>query len=293
MRLAGGHRLRPCLHDEQLAVLTVLGPLDVHRHQVPGLGRIVLLDLDRVASQLEHVGVVQAVADTVGTRGFDVGGGQAAAGLRVDHLQLLFATRTAQHTAEALAIGGLVNIPLVGVHLALHHVLAQAVGAGDEDHVLEAGLGVQREDHTAGSLVTADHAHYADRQQNLEMIKATVHAIRNGAVGENGREAAPAGIEHGVTAADVQIAVVLAGETGSRQVLGGGGTAHGHGDAFARFFLEITIGGHDLLLQIVIGGRLIDDFAALLCDFAEGFDVGLVQAVQNGMQLGPCAGCFE
>ena len=43
----------------------------------------------------------------------------------------------------------LVDIELVGIDLALHDVLAEAIGAGDEHDVAEAGLGIQREDHAA------------------------------------------------------------------------------------------------------------------------------------------------
>ena len=35
--------------------------------------------------------------------------------------------------------------PLIGVHGATHHGLAQAIGRGHEDHVFEAALRVQRE----------------------------------------------------------------------------------------------------------------------------------------------------
>ncbi len=41
----------------------------------------------------------------------------------------------------------LVDVELVRVDGALHHGLAQAVARGDEDHVGEAGLGVDREHH--------------------------------------------------------------------------------------------------------------------------------------------------
>ena len=60
--VAGRHRLRPRLHDVELAVLGVLGPFDVHRHRMAGRGGVVLLDADRVVGQRQHLGIVEAEA---------------------------------------------------------------------------------------------------------------------------------------------------------------------------------------------------------------------------------------
>ena len=62
------------------------------------------------------------------------------------HLDRLVSEQAAEHAAVARLEGGLVDIELVGIDRALHDVLAEAVGAGDEHDVAEAGLGVEREE---------------------------------------------------------------------------------------------------------------------------------------------------
>jgi hypothetical protein len=91
---------------------------------------------------------------------------------------------------------GLCTIELVRVDRALHHRLAQAVGAGDEDHVLEAGLGVDREHHARGAEVAAHHALHTGRQRHVGMREALVHPVRDGAVVVERREHMPHAIEH-------------------------------------------------------------------------------------------------
>ena len=161
---------------------------------------------------------------------------------RIDEPHLLAAERAAQHRAVALPEGRLVDVELVGIDLALHDVLAEAPGAGDEDHVAEAGFGVEREDDAARGEIGADHLHHPDRERDLEVVEAVVDAIDDGAVGEDRGKAAPAGLEHVGLAAHIQKALVLAGEARGRQVLGGRRAAHRDRDAGAAFLLERAIG---------------------------------------------------
>ena len=63
------------------------------------------------------------------------------------------------------------------------------------------------------------------------MVEAVVDAIADGPVGEDGGEAAPAGLDQGRLAAHVQEAVVLAGEAGGRQILRRGRAADGDGQS--------------------------------------------------------------
>ena len=155
------------------------------------------------------------------------------------------------------------NIELVGIDLALHDVLAKAIGAGDEDDVAESRFGVEREDHAARGAVGAHHLHHADGQADLEMIEAVVDAIDDRPVGEERGEALAAGLEDVVVAADVEIALVLTGEARRRQILGGRRTAHRDRDIGAVLRLQPPIGGDDLPPQRVGPGRLVDDLVAL------------------------------
>ena len=201
--------------------------------------------------------------------------------------ELLLAERAAQHSAMALQEGRLVDVELIGVDLALHDVLAEPVGAGDEHHVAEAGLGVESEDHAARSHIGAHHLHHADRQRDLEMVEAVVDAIDDAAVGEQRGEAESAGLEQILRATDVQIALVLAGEAGGRQVLGRRRTAHGNSDIGAILGLKLAIGIDDGLAQGIGPGGAIDDVTRLFRPFGQGRDVGDVESVQQCVQSGP------
>ena len=69
------------------------------------------------------------------------------------------------------------------------------------------------------------------------MIKAVIDTIDDGAVGEQRGEAAAAGLDEGFVTANVEVALVLPGETRLGQILGGCGTADGDGTARAAFSL--------------------------------------------------------
>ena len=138
------------------------------------------------------------------------------------------------------------DIELVRVDLALHDVLAEPVGAGDEHDVAKAGFGVEREDHAARREIGAHHLHHADRQRDLEMVEAVVDAVDDRAIGEERGEAAPAGFEQLGFAAHVEKALMLTGEARGRQVFGGRRAAHRDRDALAAFLFERVIGGGDL-----------------------------------------------
>ena len=122
---------------------------------------------------------------------------------------------------------------------------------------------------------------------DLEMIETVVDAIDDRAIGEEGGEALPARLEHIVGAADVEIALVLAGEAGRRQVLGGGRTANGDRDIGAVLGLELAVGGGDRLTHRLAPGRRIDDPPRLGAARGEKLDVGDVEIVQQRVQRLP------
>ena len=61
------------------------------------------------------------------------------------HLGFGAVGRTAKDTAMSELERWLEDIELVGIDRALHHVLAQPIGARDEDHIREAGLSINGE----------------------------------------------------------------------------------------------------------------------------------------------------
>jgi hypothetical protein len=103
--------------------------------------------------------------------------------------QLLLAERAAQHRAKALPKGRLVDVELVGIDLALDDVLAEAIGAGDEHHVAEAGFGVEREDHAAAARSERTIFITPTDSADLEVIEAVVDPIDDRAIGEHRGEA--------------------------------------------------------------------------------------------------------
>ena len=192
-RLARGHRFGSSLDHVELSIIGIFGPFDIHRHRMPGLRRVMVLDRDRVVGKLEHFRVVDAEATAKRLRNGDVS--RTVMTASIDHALLLAAERPAQDDAMALPEGRLVHVEFIGIDNALHNVLAQSVDAGNENHVAKAGLGIQGEDHAAGGTVGPDHLHDTDRERHFEMVESVIDSIRDGAISEDGGEAVPAGFE--------------------------------------------------------------------------------------------------
>src|SRR5690606_37015267 len=147
----------------------------------------------------------------------------------VDHLDRLAAQVAAQNRRATGLQGRLVHVKLVRVDRTLHHGFAQTVGAGDEYHVTEAGLGIQGEEHAGGAGFRAHHALHAGGQGDQLVVEALVHAVGDGAVVEERGEDFLGRADHVVHATDVEEGFLLTGKGGIRQVFGGGGGTHGHG----------------------------------------------------------------
>ncbi len=277
----GGHRLGAGLHQIELAVEAVLGPLHVHRLAV------VALDLDRVVGELQDVLVVEAVLLAVRLGGRDVANRVLALALDEDHLDRLVADQAAQHGAVTLLEGGLVDIELVRIDGALDHVLAEAVGAGDEDDVAEARLGVEREEDAGGREVGPDHLHDPDRQRDLEVVEALIDPVVDGAVREQAGEAAAAGVEEALVAVDVEIGLLLAGEARGGQVLGGGRASHREARVLPVLLPELPVALEDLAGQVVRQPGAVDDLpGALAAPRQIGHVVG-VQIVEGLVKPAP------
>ncbi len=146
-----------------------------------------LLDRQRVPRELLDFGVGDRKALALGGRHVDGRYRFAGAGLvGEDHLDRLFADALAQDRRPPGREVRLVDVELVGIHGALHDGFAQAVRGGDEHHLVEAGLGVEREHDAGRALVAAHHALDADRQRDVGIGVALVRAIRNGPIGVEG-----------------------------------------------------------------------------------------------------------
>ena len=94
-----------------------------------------------------------------------------------DHLLRLAADRLAQDRRPAGGEVALVDVELVRVHRALHDRLAEPVRGGDEHHLVEARLGVEREHDARRAEVAAHHPLHAGRQRDLGVREALVDAV--------------------------------------------------------------------------------------------------------------------
>src|SRR3989442_61593 len=71
------------------------------------------------------------------------------------------------------------------------------------------------------------HALHPNRQRNRQVVEALIDAVRDGAISEQGGQAALAGVEQGSMALDIQVGFLLPGKAGVRQILGRGTAADG------------------------------------------------------------------
>ena len=179
----------------------------------------------------------------------------------VDHLGGLAADAALEDRRPVVAQRGLVDVELVGVDRALHDPLAQAVGGGDEDRVVEPGLGVHREHDAGRREVGTHHPLHARRERHLGVLEPVVHPVGDRAVVVQGGVDLTHGLQHRVDPAHVEEGLLLAGERGVGQVLRGALRTYGERRARRRPSDELLEGRPDLVLEPV-GERLLDDPAA-------------------------------
>jgi hypothetical protein len=92
------------------------------------------------------------------------------------------------------------------------------------------------------NITPEHHALDADRQADLQMIEPLVDAIRDRAVGEQRREGAPACVDEGRVALDIEEGLLLAGKAGVWQVFGGRAAADRDIDGFVHPLAEPIVG---------------------------------------------------
>ena len=145
--LARLHGLRARLHNEQLARVPILGPFQIHRHRMPALGRVVILDNAGPARELQDLVIREREPGAFGGCHRDVLDHPAAAGV-VHQFEFLAAHGLLQDGPVTGLERGLENDVFIGRHRALHHVLAQSVRGADDHGIAETGLRVDGEDDT-------------------------------------------------------------------------------------------------------------------------------------------------
>ncbi len=118
---------------------------------------------------------------------------------------------------------------MIRLHLPGDQGLAQPKGGVDHGLGAGAGEGVGGEEDAGG--LALDHVLHDHGQGHLVVVDAVALAIANGPGGPQAAPTVDDGLGQGVHTQDVEEGVLLPGEGHVRQILGGGGGAHGHGAA--------------------------------------------------------------
>ncbi len=280
-RVLGRNGLRSGLDDVELTVEAVLRPLEVHRPRCAGLRRVVVLDDDRGLGQSDHLVVGDAVPVRFGRVDGDVPSGRPAARVVVDHAQRLRATLASQDRLVAGVQRRLEDVELVGIDGSLHHVLSEAVGAGDVHDVTEPRFGVECEHHPAAREVGSHHLHHAHRLGHVELPEAVLDPVVHAAIGVQAGVAASDGVDECVVARDVQVGLVGAGEACFREILRRRRRSHRQGHVVAVLRAECGVAGEDLGAEIVRQTGAVDDVSGSRRAGLEIGDVGRVQRIEQ------------
>ena len=144
------------MQNVELAIPAIAPPFDIHGTSV------VLFDDDGKSPQLGDLGIGDGEAPPLPF--FDVESAHGAPGFaRIGkyHFDEFGSQGSPQNRGAPGVKRRFVDIELIGIDRTLHHGLAQAVGGRDEHDLIETRFRVQREHHTAGSKIAADHALHA------------------------------------------------------------------------------------------------------------------------------------
>mmetsp|Transcript_84879 Transcript_84879/g.181873 ORF Transcript_84879/g.181873 Transcript_84879/m.181873 type:complete len:271 (+) Transcript_84879:1533-2345(+) len=224
-----------------------------------------LLDLHSHHGQVLHLLVRGRPLHLVLWLGVD---GLRAATLLVYHLDQLRAHGARHDGVLALSQGGLEDVPLVRVHRAPNHRLTEAIRTGDEDNILEAALGVQREHHAGGPSLAAHHLLAGGAELHLLVLEAAVMAVGDSSVSEERGEDEVHLLLHVLVAHDVQVGLLLPCEGGIGQVFGGGRGTYCEGESVAAAAHTLPL-GFELLFELWLEGRIHDLVADSLPHFHE------------------------
>ncbi len=236
---AGLYGLGPGLHDPQVSGEAVLGPFQVHG------AAVVPFDGQCPVGEEPDLGVSQDPLRALLGGGVD-GPGQSV--LRVDRLPPLRSDAYVDQRVQLRVLQArLEDGVLVGVDLPADDGLTEPERRADDDDLGESALGVEGEDHAGAGKVRADHGLDADGEGDLEVVEAHPLPVVDGAVGVEGRVAAVHRLQQPGGAAHIQVRLLLAGEAGLRQVLGGGAAAYGDFRVRTSFVApQLLVRRHDL-----------------------------------------------
>ena len=153
----------------------------------------------------------------------------------IDHFYLFAAQIPAQHCRATRLQGGLVHIEFIGIDRALHHHLAQAVAAGDKNHITKTAFRIQRKHDAAGADIGTHHFLDAGGKSHVAMVEALVLAVGNGPVIEQRGEHLAYFQLDVIQPRDIEKSLLLAGKRSVGQVFRRGRRSHCPGHFFSIF----------------------------------------------------------
>ena len=175
------------------------------------------------------------------------------------------------------------HVELVRIHSPLHYRLAQAIGGGDEHHIVEARLGIHGEHDAGGTGVGANHALNARRQGDVGMGETLVYAVGDcSVVVERGKNFLDR-VQDVFVAVNVEEGLLLPGKGSVRKVLRGRRGAHGERGAGAAGGDQLLVVGLDLRFQRRRERGVDHPLADLRADPQQRFDVVDIEPVQGGI----------
>ncbi|CDE47926.1 unknown [Sutterella sp. CAG:351] len=275
--LAALNRFRTGLQNVDLAVDTVLAPLDIHR------AAVVLFNQAAELSEFNHVLVSQSELVAFFFRRINRADGFLGTGFSVElHLDQLGAQLLTDDRELALFEDGLMNVVLIRVHSALHHGFAEAVGSGDEDHLVKTGFCVEREHHAGSALIGAAHTLNTGGKRHFSVIEALQNTIGNSAVVVERSEYFLHAGENLIDSVHIEVGFLLTGERGVRKILGSSRRTDSHRDlgAVTQPVVILT----DFLLEFSRERGFLDpltDLGARLGELVHIFNVETFESLVN------------
>ena len=205
----------------------------------------------------------------------------------VHHANRLAPKAFAEDRCKTCRQGGLENQVFIGIHRALDHGFAKAIGGREQHRITKTGFGVDAEHHPSCRQISTHHALHSDREGHREVVIAVELAVGDSPVSEQRGVTAAAGRQQGRLAVHVEEGFLLTGKAGLGQVFGGSAGAHRHRDGpRCRSRPQLPIRQQDGLLQIRGQWGRQHQGAGGSTSGLKGGDVVAIEAIQTGLQAG-------
>ncbi len=239
----GLHGFRSGLHNEQISLLTVLGPFDIHR------GIIMFFDLHAPAGKLHDLAVRQHKVFTFFFGSIQVFGGL---GFGIHHFLFLGTAGFFNDRIDAFIFQKwLENRVLIRVDRPLNHIFTKSPGRIDQNRIRKPGIRVQGKQYPGTGQIGTDHFLNTYGECHLQVVKSLFFPVGNGPVREQRGHAIFACRKQSLCSGDIQKRFLLPGKTGLWHILGRGAGPGRHVHIFCIVpFGKVFISRRDCLCNI-------------------------------------------